>query len=263
MFHQARFSIVAIACVSLASAIPIGGRAEEPPRATNRPASAVAVRAPEVPGASGFKIEGPDGVLRPGEIEVGAVHLVRPARLAQLMRRLGEAASRDPAWWAAHVKSTYPGPVAYDARLGLSKEEYREMRSLQAKGSTETVTGARLKTTRLAEGAYALEGGKLLPELSGIVIDLAKHEVRTPFGALRTRTELDLDERFKLGACRGVQWKLEEVDARALTGKVIKLFVGRLKGSDRAVLRYEVMARDTTGDTRVDVVVYYDLPARH
>jgi len=59
------------------------------------------------------------------------MELKAPPRLEELAAKLQQTVAKDPEWWLAHVRKAKPGePIPYDARLGLSKEEFDEFLSL-------------------------------------------------------------------------------------------------------------------------------------
>ncbi len=102
------------------------------------------------------------------------------------------------------------------------------------------------------DDSYLLDGGDTLPDLTGIVIDLKKDLVKTPYGVAQTRTAVDAPDTSAFGAWTGVEWKGEDVT----------FALGRLKATGRAVLWYDVMSDTGKGPVALMRVLNYDVPAK-
>lgn len=201
--------------------------------------------------------------IRVGTFPVAVMDLVAPPRLQALTDRFQAAARSDPAWFMEYVRANdRPGePLPYHPKLGLGKEEYDEMLLLFDQLKLTRVADAEL--TVRAEGAnrFVLDGGRALPELTGIVIDLAAGRVETPFGATTARGEIHASpEQVATGPWNGIAWEREELDETTLTGTVISFNLGRLQESGRGILYYD--AKQMAGGTmqaRASRVLTYDL----
>lgn len=88
--------------------------------------------------------------------QVSVMTLASPPRLLELTARIQAAARQDPAWFQAQVRAAGPGqPMAYDPRLGVSEEEYKEYQALgQSIGLAKQADG-KVTVTRKADGAPA------------------------------------------------------------------------------------------------------------
>lgn len=123
-------------------------------------------------------------LLPVGQLEVTVLGLGAPPRLTELATRIQEGARANMEWWTAHVRATPDGqPMTYDARMGISEAEYKEMLSVAEtlevrRGVTET-----LRVAPIPNG-WRLEGGTSMPEVNGIEIDTLARLVRTKFGEL-------------------------------------------------------------------------------
>lgn len=192
---------------------------------------------------------------------VDVMELVAPRRAMELAQRLKRAAQKDPDWWMARVKKAKPGdPLPYDPRLGLSESEYREFLAMRA--TMRKKTQATLAVSAKGDQVYALDGGESLPDFTGIEIDLKNDLVRTPFGVLTHRAEISTPEDSALGACDGVEWRLEKLDPDAMSRTAAKLLLGTLKRSGRCVINYEVKKLGAEGMTRIAHTLEFDPPAR-
>lgn len=213
--------------------------------------------------SASHEFNGPHEVFFAGRLTVDVMEMMAPQRATELAQRLQQAARENPEWWPEHVKKAKRGePLPYDSRLGLSKAEYDEFLTLSKQMVAQRKSETTLAITVTEDGVYVLDGGEALSDLTGIEIDLKMDVVRTPFGDAKKRSEINAKDGSPLGAWNGVQWKLEAPDANGMTGTVVKLAVGKLESSGRAVLYYDVRKIGRDGKTRISHVLNYDLPAK-
>lgn len=209
------------------------------------------------------KFTGPHDVIVEGRFAVDVMQMVGPPRANELAQRLQQVVRANPDWWLEHVKKSKPGePLPYDARLGLSEAEYDEFLVLSSKMTTQKKDEAMLIVAKKNDDAYVFDGGQALPDFTGIEIDLKNDWVRTPFGVLTERSEIDASDASALGAWVGTEWKLVKLDANGVTGTIAKLAVGQLKRSGRCVIYYDVKKISPDGKTRIAHVLNYDVPVR-
>lgn len=175
----------------------------------------------------------PSDLLSPGEFEVDVMG--HPPRYSELSLRLAAAMKRDPVWTQEFIRDTaQPGkPLPYHEKMELSREEYAELLELIEHQSVIKAGTAIVKVTRLSDGSLLLDGGKSLPELTGVEIDFAKNEVRTPHGVASERDDGDAKNAL-LGDWNGAQWKSKPSDDMASTS--ITVILGQLKASRRGLL---------------------------
>jgi hypothetical protein len=208
-----------------------------------------------------YEFRGPRDVMVEGRLTVDVMEIASPPRASELAQRLQQAAREDPDWWREHVKKAEPGePLPYDSRLGLSEAEYKEFLALSNKMTTQKKAEATLIITE-DNDVYVLDGGQALADFTGIEIDLDNDLVRTPFGVLTKRTEIEASEGSALGAWAGTQWRLEDPDSNGIVGTVAKLAVGKLKQSGRCVIYYDVRKISPGGKKRISHVLNYDVPS--
>jgi hypothetical protein len=207
--------------------------------------------------------DAPRDVVREGRVIVDVMEIGGPPRANELAQRLQQAARENPDFWLEHLRKAKPGePLPYNPRLGLSEAEYTELLTLSKKLTTRKKAEATLVVTTEDDEVYVLDGGQALPDFTGIVIDLKNDLVRTPFGILTERSEIDAPDDTALGAWVGTQWKLEKPDPSGIAGTVAKLAVGRLKRSGRCVIYYDVRRISLDGKTRISHILNYDTPPR-
>lgn len=205
-----------------------------------------------------FQFNGPRDVIVAGHITVDVMEVVSRPRAIELAQRLQQAARVNPNWWLEHQKKAEPGePLPYDSRLGLSKDEYNEFLVLSKMMTTQKKAEATLIVATADDDVYVLDGGQALPDFTGIEIDLKNDLIRTPFGTLIDRSEIDVAEGSALGAWVGTQWKFENAAPNGVPSTVAKLGVGRLKKSGRCVIYYDVKLIGTDGNTRISHILNF------
>jgi hypothetical protein len=175
-----------------------------------------------------------------GVVAADVMEIAAPPRFTELTTRLQAAARRDPAWWTAHVRAARPGePLAYDARMGLTEPEYREMLALADSMVIRPAARAELKISAAARG-WRIEGGPSLPELQSVEIDTVVGDVRTPMGRAGSAKRIRANENQRVtGPWDGVQWQHEDASIAAGSGTAITFALGRLRESGRVLLYYD------------------------
>ncbi len=259
--HRAPLLLLLAAACSKGDDAP---RADAPPAQAPPPGTAAGAL-PPVPPAVAVTPDSVRALVPVGTVRVSLMDLVPPPRLNELNARVQAALSSDPAWWAEYNRTNQqPGkPLPYHPKMGVTEAEYREMVAL--------VEGVRLSPVRQAEltvrdegnGRFVMNGGTALPELTGVVVDLANNRVDTPFGSTLTSAPIAPDARKQqaTGPWKGMSWTREELQPQTRTGTVISFTLGRLQQSGRGILYYEagrVQGGKPMG--RVSRVLTYDLP---
>ncbi|MGH7720162.1 MAG: hypothetical protein ACREON_15135 [Gemmatimonadaceae bacterium] len=201
-------------------------------------------------------------LLPNGTVVADVMDIAAPPRLGELSARLQAAARRDPNWWAAHVKAARPGePLAYDARMGLSEAEYRDLLALTDSMRIRPVARAELRVSAAPRG-WRLEGGPTLPELQGIEIDTVAGEVSTPMGNAGGVKPITANENQRAtGPWDGIQWRREDPSLTSGSGMTITFALGRLRESGRVLLYYD--AKRATGGAiaaRATRILTFDAP---
>lgn len=247
--------LLRIVTVLLLAATALG--CKPPPNsgaANSAPASAIA--------ATGSAV-GPGNVIPVGRIAADVMEYGTPWRVTELVKRRGEAIRQNPQWWNEHMKNVKPGErVPYDARMGLTPEEYDELQTLSKKTSTRKKADATITITSKGNDVYLLDGGPSLPDLTGIEIDLKNDSVRTPFGVTGKQGAYKISESSPTGAHTGVRWKFATPDAGDEAGATVALSFGRLEPSSRGILIYYVKKLTPPEEKkRLNIMLYYDLPA--
>lgn len=205
----------------------------------------------------------PHDVLAAGRFKVDIMELAFPERAAELATRMQDAASKNPDWWLEFVQNAEPGmPLPYDSRLGMTEDEYSEFLDLSEQVTARKKGEAILEIVSKGEQAFVLDGGESLPELTEIEFDLARDNVRTPFGVASQRSEVNATEESALGAWSGIEWKLDELAPDGIKGATVTVSIGNLKPSGRALLYYDVKKLTPEGKVRISCILNYDVPIK-
>lgn len=175
-----------------------------------------------------------------GQVDVTILQPAAAPRFTELTARLQQAAGANLEWWTAHVRSAPAGqPLPYDARMGLSATEYREMLSLTDSVVVQRIGPATLAISTIPRG-WRLDGGSSVPEVSGIEIDTVARVVRTPFGDLREFNVVRAsDAQRATGRWTGPQWTLRQVDSASASGVAVSFALGTLEANGHTLLYYD------------------------
>ncbi len=257
----------------LLSLAACGGDDDQPPAAARGDSAQVeaemapAASAASAPADSHAHAHEPhpvEALLPRGTVRAEVLGMQVPPRLGQLMAKMQTAAAGDAQWFEAYVKEHgKPGePLPYDPRLGLTEAEYRELVGLAEQMQLQPVAQTDLSFRRERDGRWVVDGGSGAPELTGIVIDVARDQVETPLGvATQRRAVTPAPEQRAAGPWSGVQWTHSQADPSTRSGTVIAFALGRLQEDGRGVLYYE--ARQVEGGQmrrQNQIVLRYNLP---
>jgi hypothetical protein len=185
-------------------------------------------------------------LLPVGQVDATILQPAADPRFTALAMRLGQAAQADREWWTSHVRSAREGePLPYDARMGISEIEYRQMLSLADSIVMQRGGTAILGVSTISNG-WRLDGGTTFPEMTGIEIDTLALVVRTPFGELREFNVVPANDAQNVtGRWTGPQWKLAQLDSAGTTGVAVSFALGKLEANGRTLLLYDAKrARD-------------------
>ena len=255
------FASLALALVVATAAPGCSGKAEQSkPVARNEARPAPPIPAPATP--FGNSVE-PSAYIHAGRFTADVMEPTTPPRAAELIARLQQAARKNPEWFREQVKLVKPGePLPYDPRLGMSQAEYEDFLAMSRQMKMQKRGEVEISITSKGDGVYALDGGQRLPDLTGVEIDAVRREARTPYGVARGQAAFNASDDSALGAWNGVEWKLTQFDPKTNTGASVKVAIGKLHPSGRAVIYYNVTKADSSGKARILLVLNYDPGAR-
>jgi hypothetical protein len=162
-------------------------------------------------------------------------------RAAELSAKLQAAVQDDREQWLEEVKKPQTEErLAWNERLGLTREEHAELQRLGSDVTLVKEAEAEIEFVRTSDGRIVLQPDSSLSELAGIVIDVENDAVDTPFGRTTERSDVIAQEDPRVGGSwNGVQWKLEAPGKTFGTGTSVKLAIGHLIYDGRGVLAYD------------------------
>ncbi|MCA9757557.1 MAG: hypothetical protein KDA27_17260 [Candidatus Eisenbacteria bacterium] len=185
-------------------------------------------------------------LLPVGETPVD-VMIVAEAEPNPWLAKMMVTVAQDREWWVSHVASAPRGePIAYDARLGLTKAEYDSMLAHVGGMHLTKIADASLRVERLKDGVFRLHGSAAAAAADGIVVDLNENRVQTPYGIAAAQTRIEASDRQSMtGPWNGMQWKIHGADEEPPAGDIADLSMsvaqfclGRLTESGRGILFY-------------------------
>lgn len=169
---------------------------------------------------------------------VQAASLLSWDRLPEIVRieqRIWQVGTQDPRWFQAYLSGAASGrPLEYDARLGVSAEEFNKWQAFRTIYRLQTVGTARFTVTR--SGNKLIFGGSQGAEaLQGLSIDLNTGEARAPGGftgkprALHVSAERN---RYGVGEAWGWAWTIQGHDPASKSAMLAYLGVVELSNKD-------------------------------
>jgi len=191
---------------------------------------------------------------------VDVLQLAPSPRSTELAKKLQNAAAKDPDWWKSHVSKAKMGqPLPYDAKMGLTKEEYQEFLDLSKKRSLTKVKSVKVNVKR-GDNLATLTFGNALPGLSEAIINLKDDSVKTPFGVTDTRNAVVADPGQRVtGPWDGTEWRLEQGSPTTGELTIVKFAIGKLKDTGRGILYYDVNQTSKGARVRHQYILQYDL----
>ncbi len=178
------------------------------------------------------------GFIPTGEVRVDIMEVQPPTgRLAALIEKVRAKQASDPDAFVRGIENSQPGE--YNPEFGLTRTEFDEF-LLESKTLRVAKTGESvLRFAPDGDSRFRLKGGNGLKDVDGIVIDLKRNVVETPYGVADKRSEVIASaDQFATGPWNGPEWKLEKGDLSS-TATSVSFALGRLVESGRGILYYE------------------------
>jgi hypothetical protein len=227
-----------------------------PPQPSETPASSQTTPSPPSQELSPTPFTDPP--LPIGPLTVDIMELVGSPRLIQLVSSFQAAAQKNPDWWLEYVQenSDIEGELPYHPNMGLSEAEYEEMLALSDKMSLGKVGETVLLVEQRPDGRIVLDGGERLPELTGILIDVAQDRVKTPYGMTTTTSTIKASsEQQATGPWNGTNWKLERGNPLGGDALGIQFAIGKYVEKEQGIIYYRV-AQVKDGAQTVDLTIF-------
>ncbi len=199
------------------------------------------------------------GVPVKGEIGV----VVPPPEIDKYVGKVANAARKDPAWYKEYQKKTKPGiPLPYDAKLGLTKEEYDEYIKLWAKREFKVEDDVQMMLKENTNGSWTLiatgEGGAI----STLQYQPKADIFHSPDGDLKRIEDVNANPQSVLGAWTGCEWKYEEETGLGKTKENFAL--GKMEGGKYGLVIFRAQEISSEGTPLMDkaLVIRFPLVAK-
>jgi hypothetical protein len=144
-----------------------------------------------------------------GYIEMELFTIVASGEAEALGKRLADASERDPEWFQNYLlEHINERPLPYHEKFGLTKQEYFHFFELYEKSRRFAVVRmGRISVSSKGNGRFRFDGGKSIPWLPNITIDLRKDSAEVPgHPAMRGKPHSEgLLE--PVGKIEGFRWK--------------------------------------------------------
>lgn len=182
--------------------------------------------------------------LPKGRVKADVMQPATSPRAAELSAKLQSAIQGNREAWVADAQKTPADErVAWDDRLGVTREEYAELQRELGDVRLTKASEADLEFVHAADGRVIMRAS--LPELAGIVFDGNNDVVDTPFGRATERSEVvGSGEQRATGSWSGVQWTLDAPGKTPMTGTTVRIAIGRLIEDGRGILVYEAKSME-------------------
>ena len=182
--------------------------------------------------------------LPTGRFKVDVVKTVTAPRDNGRMAKTLALVTKEHARFEVNAEGVAEERQPWEQRLAMSdprnfaREEQAEAQK-PAELLFEKTGEAVIDIVPTADGHVLLQADASLPELSGIILDVAHDSVETPFGRTSATAEVASNaDRFARDAWSGTQWQLDAPDELPGSGTSIRFAIGRL-ADNRVVVNYE------------------------
>jgi hypothetical protein len=185
----------------------------------------------------------PDVAVK-GEIVV----VVPPDEIEAYLEKAEEAAKKDPEWFQEYSKTSKPGiPLAYDEKLGLTKEEYREYLDLWDQREMKPVPRGELvlRLEKSDENEWMIRATGRGSDITTMRYNEESDTFTSTSGTLKRIADIDADARSILGAWKGHEWSMELKDSFGITKE--NLAIGKMSDGSHGLLVYRLQEVSSAG----------------
>ncbi len=199
------------------------------------------------------------GVPMKGELGV----VMPPPEIEKFIGKVADSARKDPEWYKEYSKNTKPGiPLPYDAKLGLTKEEYDEYIKIWGKREFKVADEVQMMLKENANGSWTLiatgEGGAI----STLQYQPKTDVFHSPDGDLKRIEDVNADPQSVLGGWTGFEWKFEEETGLGKTKENFAL--GKMAGGKYGLVIFRAHEVSSEGTPLMDkaLVIRFPLGAK-
>lgn len=182
-----------------------------------------------------------------------------PEGVKPYMKRLEQAASKNPKWFKEYDEKTKPGvPFPYHENLGLTKKEYEDYLSLLKKRVFKPLQPVSLRLEEISDGEWMIRvGGPGFP-ISALRYDLKKNEFRSPNGTLGKGKDINAEAMSLLGSWKGASWIHESATTISKTHE--RLGIGEIASQKTGYLIYRIKEESKSGRPLYDKSIIIQFP---
>lgn len=145
----------------------------------------------------------------PVKAQIGVV--LPPPEIDKYVAKVETAARKDPKWFREFSGTAKPGlPLPWDARLGLTQEEYAEYLELWNKRQFKSMADVMLMLRQTSGDTWSLTSTGEASMLTTLRYTAKTDVFRSPNGELKRIDDIKADSSSVLGEWTGMEWKFEE-----------------------------------------------------
>lgn len=203
-----------------------------------------------------------NGLVPQDRLVATVMEFTTSPRHAEIISRMKAAMQQDPDWAMGYIRthSESGQPLPYNSKFGVSESEYQEILSSVSQVKYQAISEAELCFAPTKYGTFVIDGGRDLPELTGIEVDLTNDRIITQYGVLDEKDFIDAPDTTALGAWQGIQWKKVQLTRASCLST--DFTIGRLRQSGQWLLLYDVKEFDADGTrVRINRVLTFDAKA--
>ncbi len=193
-------------------------------------------------------------ILRPREVDFEVLGPKLPEDIARINKRLLQAWHDNSEWFKSYLKThaVRGAALPYDARFGITEDEYRQLQDYSKKMKYVPLAKGRLKFEAQSESKILIENIEGLPEFHGVSIDLARDEATTPWGRLPVDTKPVHTSDSAIGGWDSHSWRLEPRNADSGAAAMMWLDIGRHRTTPHDVINFRALV--VVGGVKMQVV---------
>ncbi len=185
----------------------------------------------------------------PLKAQIGMI--LPPQEINKYIAKVETAARKDPKWFREFSAATTPGtPLPFDARLGLTKEEYDEYQKLWAAREFKAIEEVVLLLRESPGNTWTLSSTGKAETLTTLRYTAANDSFRSPNGLLKRIADITSEPASILGAWSGLEWKFEEETGLGKTKENIAL--GRFADNRYGIIVYRAQELSSEGTRLLD-----------
>lgn len=174
-----------------------------------------------------------------------------PPEIDKYIAKVETAASKDRKWFREFSSQSKPGaPLNYDARLGLTKEEYDEYLKLWNKREFKAMEEVMLLLRQTSGDTWTISSTGAASTLTTLRYTSKDDSFRSPNGELKRIKDIEADSSSILGEWTGHEWKFEEETG---LGKIKEnLAIGNFADKKYGIIVYRAQELSSQGTKLLD-----------